>query len=172
MEGRAWILRQILCIACLTCCSLVGTSASVSDESEDRENPCPEGVIVVVDQPGAPVQLTVSKPVCTGSTWRAVLTVTNTSALGIIDYEIGHTEDYEHKACSKGSTGGGGDALRPGATLEIPLGAGFPSGMSYGQPTGDVVRVAFQVLEIKFEDGTRWATDGADLWWKDCSSGQ
>ena len=119
--------------------------------------PCAEGIILIENQPGAPVRLSIKTAMC-GETYSSVdLLIENTSPKEITGYEISQVQDYEHKRDVRSShIRDGGVGLRPGESKLENFSGGFVDGYSYGRPVGTLKRNAFRIAWVEFSDGAVW----------------
>ena len=154
------ILRSIASVVfILSVALLCGASAKTALPTGD--SPCNPNSYTVVDQPEVLVRLTIHDYTCTGTMWKATIGIENAGSKAIRSYDVVNVEDYEHKH-DVWSSQGGGVSLAPGGRFEIEMGGGFPSGKSYGKPTGNLLSNRFSIGELAFDDGTVWKakTDG------------
>lgn len=123
------------------------------------ESPCGENSFTVESQAEAPAQLTIVEAICNGSTWEARLKLENSAGKVICAYEVEYIESYEYKKDVWSAQGESGFKLEPGEAKVLNFNGGFPTGLSYEKPTGQIETNVFSIKRIEFSDGDKWESN-------------
>lgn len=148
-------LLLLLLAASVSGCHRSASGPSANDPGATLD-PCPDGIVIVEDQPGAPAQLSITKARCEGSAWVAELTLKNVGTKPITGSEIAYIEDYENKKGVSSSQSDNSFTIEPGGSKVLKSGGGFANGLSYGKPVGALKHNTFRITQIQFSDGTSW----------------
>ena len=108
------------------------------------------------------MRLNIIEANCNDSSWNARLTLQNLGPKAVRGYEVAQIEDYENKKgvqTSQSVIANAGVVLAPGATKTLIAGGGFQKGLSYGKPTGSILKNVFWIKRVEYSDGTSWQTD-------------
>ena len=148
-------LLLLLLTASVSGCHRSASGPSPNDPAATL-GPCPDGITIVEDQPGAPAQLSITKARCEGSAWEVELTLKNVGTKPITGSEIAYIEDYENKKGVSSSQSDNSFTIGPSGSKALRSGGGFANGLSYGKPVGALKRNAFRITQIRFSDSTTW----------------
>ena len=152
-----YLIACIITISCLLFLQPVPSGRSTLHRpAKSAESPCVNGSFTVKGQPDAPARLTMTEALCDGPSWKARLTLVNTSDKVITGYDVANVEEYEHEKGVKSSQGVNGITLEPGKSEEVTSGGGFRGRRSYGKQTGTILKNVFRLTRIEFADGSTW----------------
>lgn len=154
MKNIHALLMLLLAVGILGCHR--STPISTSTAQLPNPSPCPDGIMIVENQPAAPGQLSIIKGTCEGHHWSVELSLKNVGTKTIASCELFMTEDYENKKGVSSSQDQGSFVIEPGASQVLQTGAGFTNGLSYGKPVGALKHNVFRITRISFSDGTTW----------------
>ena len=129
MMKKTCALLLLLLAASVSGCHRSATSPTPNDLGTTLD-PCPDGITIVEDQPGAPARLSITKPRCEGSVWVAELTLKNVGTKLITGSEIAYVEDYENR---KGVSSSQSDSftIGQGEPTVLRSNGGFGNGLGH-----------------------------------------
>ena len=129
-------------------------------EPPSLEVPCRENAVIINSGPNETAQLRLIRADCSDFRLTATLSLTNLGPKSIRGYEVGTIQDYEYKKevqSSQSVVASEGVLLAPGATTGLSFNGSFRRGLSYGKPTGSLLKSFFWIKHLEYSDGTSWS---------------
>lgn len=163
-HSKRYILVIVLVFSVIVLVFLTRSLKSIDAQVQDipallLNLPCPPDAFKLKSQAGATMQLNIVEANCNGSRWNARLTLQNVGKKSVRGYEVANMADYEYKNGSESSQSliaSAGVLLPPGATRTLNFDSGFPTGLSYGKPTGSIQKNVFWIMHVEYSDQTSW----------------